>query len=127
MVQVNVTARHGDLATATQNKISQKLQKLSRFHDRISNIETLIDLAKQDKPSVEVIVAVAGAPDFVSRVTAENGNLIGGVESAMHKLEDQLKRHNEKRHSHRAPPLRELAAGEPDPVDPDDEADDDES
>lgn len=110
-MQVNVTARHGDLASTTQNKISQKLQKLSRFHDGISTIQTLIDLAKSDEPSVEVIVSVDGAQDFVSRTKAENGNLLGGVESAMHKLEEQLKKHNEKRHDHRAPPLREIASG----------------
>lgn len=118
-VQVNVTARHGDLAAATQEKISQKLQKLSRFHDRISTIETLIDLAKSDEPTVELIVAVAGASDFVSRVKAENGNLLGGVESAMQKLEEQLKKHKAKQRDHRSPPLRELAAGEE--VDQDDD------
>lgn len=123
-MQVNVTARHGDLASATQEKISQKLQKLSRFHDRISTIETLVDLAKSDEPTVEVIVAVDGASDFISRVIAENGNLLGGVESAMQKLEEQLKKHKEKRRDHRSPPLRELAAGETD--DPEEDFDGDE-
>lgn len=111
-MQVNVTARHGDLASATQDKITQKLQKLTRFHDRISTIETLIDLAKSDSPTVELIVSVDGAPNFVSHTKAENGNLLGGVESAMHKLEDQLKKHKEKQRDHRSPPLRELAANE---------------
>ena len=120
-MQVNVIARHGDLASATQDKITQKLQKLSRFHDRISTIKTLIDLAKSDTPTVELIVSVDGAPDFVSHTKAENGNLIGGIESAMHKLEDQLKKHKEKQRDHRAPPLRELAATE----DGDEEADED--
>ncbi len=126
-MQVNVTARHGDLAAGTQEKISQKLRKLSRFHDRISNIETLVDLAKRDKPTVEVIVTVAGAPDFVSRVDAVNGNLLGGVESAMNKLEEQLKKHNGKRHDHRAPPLRELTADDSDDLDPEDREDTEEN
>lgn len=122
-VQVNVTARHGDLASATQDKITQKLQKLSRFHDRIATIETLIDLAKSDSPTVELIVSVDGAPNFVSHTKAENGNLLGGVESAMHKLEDQLKKHKEKQRDHRSPPLREIATTEDDDEEAVDESD----
>ncbi len=125
-MQINVTARHGDLAPATQQRITEKLGKLSRFHDRISTIETLIDLAKSDEPTVELIVSVDGTSDFVARVIAENGKLVGGVESAMQKLEEQLKRHKEKQRDHRSPPLRELAAAEIIGPDDDDDLDLDE-
>ena len=116
-VQVNVIARHGDLADGTQQKIAQKLQKLSRFNDRISAVDVTIDLADAREPTVEVIVDVEKANDFIARVKTTNGNLIGAVEAASQKLQEQLKRYKEKKiDSHRipVPPGEEGAEGRED-------------
>ena len=107
-VQINVIARHGDLAGGTQQKITQKLQKLSRFNDRISTVNATIDLADSREPVVEVVVGVEKANDFVARVKTSDGNLLGAVEAASKKLQEQLKRYKEKKiDSHRVPVTRD--------------------
>ena len=107
-VQINVIARHGNLAGGTQSKITQKLQKLSRFNDRISAVNATIDLADAREPVVEVVVGVEKANDFVARVKTKDGNLLGAIEAASQKLQEQLKRYKEKKiDSHRVPVPRE--------------------
>lgn len=93
-MRINVSTRHGHLAAETQEKIGHKLEKLSRFHDRISSADVTIDLKEGGEPAVEVCVAVDGAPGFVSHTRGTN--LLGAVDGAVQKLEQQLRRHKEK-------------------------------
>ena len=107
-MQINVSARHGQLAEESQQKIAQKLKKLSRFSDRITAVDAMIDLAHSANPEVEIVARVEKSPDFVSRLTATNGNLLGAVEAALHKLQEQLKKHKQKRiDSNRVPAARD--------------------
>ena len=93
-MRISVSTRHGQLAQETQEKISQKLEKLGRFHDKISSAEVKIDLKEGKEPSVEVRVAVDRTSDFVSRTSGTN--LIGAGDGAVHKMEEQLKKHKKK-------------------------------
>ena len=56
-MQIQVQARHGSLADATRQKIADKVEKLGRFIERVSNIDVMVDLEKADQPIVEVVVA----------------------------------------------------------------------
>lgn len=93
-MQISVSTRHGHLAPETQEKIGHKLEKLGRFHDKISSAAVTIDLKEGKEPCVEVRLAVDGAANFVSHTSGTN--LLGAVEGAVHKLEEQLKRHKKK-------------------------------
>ena len=93
-VRVQVFIRHGHLGTDTQEKVKAKLEKLARFHDRISSVEATVDVADETCPQVEVSVVVEGVPPFVAR--AEGTQLLGAIETASHRLEEQLRRHKEK-------------------------------
>ena len=95
-MQVNISTRHGNLAAETQKRIEDKLRKLSRLSDRISSLDVTVDLDKADSPDVELLLSVDGASNFVSRAKGNNGKLIGAVEAALSKLEEQLKRYKEK-------------------------------
>lgn len=100
--------RHGHLAVETQEKIVQKLEKLSRYHDRIASANIIIDLQEGSETNVELMVAVEGAPEFVAH--ARGTNLLGAVEGAAHKLQHQLRRHKEKViDQHRDPVRRRLS------------------
>jgi putative sigma-54 modulation protein len=95
------------LATETQEKIIQKLEKLSRYNDRIATANVIVDLQEGGEPRVELQVAVRGAPDFVAQ--ARGTNLLGAVEGAAQKVEQQLRRHKEKViDQHRDPVRRRL-------------------
>lgn len=95
-MQVNISTRHGHLATETQKRIEDKLQKLTRFSDRISSLDVTVDLDKSDSPDVELLLHMDGTSNFVSKATGANGKLIGAVEAALQKLEEQVKRYKEK-------------------------------
>lgn len=100
-MQINISARHGDLSAATQEKISEKVGKLPKFFDRLTAIQVTVDLAHKDKPSVELRVTAEHAENFVA-VDAD-GNLLAALDSVIHKVEQQLRKHKEKITGHRTP------------------------
>jgi hypothetical protein len=65
-VQVNISARHGELSATTQEKISEKVRKLPKFFDRLTAIHVTVDLAHKEKPNVELRVTAEHAEDFVA-------------------------------------------------------------
>jgi putative sigma-54 modulation protein len=100
-VQVSISARHGHLAPATQEKISSKVEKLRKYHERTTAIQVTVDLEHRDSPSVEIKVSVEHTVDFVATETADN--VLAALDSALHKVETQLRKHREKQTGHRLP------------------------
>jgi ribosomal subunit interface protein len=95
-MRTNVAMRHGHLAADTQERIREKAQKVSRFHDRVSGIDITIDLEHADSPTVEFQVSVDGTNDFVAHTETQGGNLLGAVEATVQKIEQQLKKYKQK-------------------------------
>jgi ribosomal subunit interface protein len=115
-----VSTRHGHLAAETQEKIASKLDRLSRFHDRISSVDVTVDLEHIELPAVEVCVSVDGWSDVLSR--ASGPHLLGAVDGAVHKLEERLRRHKEKIIDQHRTARRRKHASQGQPVDQDVEA-----
>ena len=113
-MRINVATRHGQLASDTQEKIRDKAEKLGRHYDRVSEIDVTVDLGHSDSPTIEIQVSVDVARDFVAHTETQNGNLIGAVDGAVHKLEQQLRKYKRKvidqhrTNSHKHQPLPEL-------------------
>ena len=99
-MQINISARHGQLSTATQEKISEKVEKLRRFFDRVTAIQVTVNLEHRDSPDVEVKVSAERSEDFVATDTAPN--VMTALDRVLHKVEQQLRKHKEKRTGHRA-------------------------
>jgi len=98
-VQTNISTRHGQISTTTQEKITSKLEKLTRIYDRVNSAEVTIDLEQEDAPKVEITLSVIHGDGFVATVDPSNfnsGNLMGQIDKAVHKLETQLRKHKEK-------------------------------
>ncbi|MBN2022543.1 MAG: ribosome-associated translation inhibitor RaiA [Pirellulales bacterium] len=89
-----MTARHGALSAATQEKVTAKFEKLSRLFDRLSAITVTVDLEHRDTPVVDVKVSAEHKHDFVARDQADE--LMAAVDAVIHKLEQQLRKHKEK-------------------------------
>jgi putative sigma-54 modulation protein len=102
-VQVNISARHGSLSAETQEKIREKTEKLRRLFDRITAIAVTADLEHRDSPSVEMTVSVEHNSEFVA--TADASSLMAALDLAIHKVEQQLRKHKDKRRGHRSQPL----------------------
>ena len=106
-MQVNVSARHGHLSSATQNKITEKVSKLGRFFDRLTAIDVTVDLEHTEQPSVEIRASAEHTEDFVAREAS--GELFAGLDAVVHKLEQQLRKHKEKiQAGHRQPGRKQL-------------------
>lgn len=113
-MQISISTRHGHLSTGTQESITAKVEKLLRFNDRLSATEVIVDLARTEVPSVEFRVSVEKSEDFVA--TVEHESLMAAVDSCLHKIEQQLRKHKEKTVGHRGATGRRTLI-EPDEVD----------
>ena len=99
-MQVSVSARHGNLQPGDQQLIEEKAVKLRRLYDRVSAIEVTVDLKHLEKPSVEIQVSVEHADDCVA--SADSTTVIAALDTAIPKIEQQLRRLKEKKTGHRA-------------------------
>jgi putative sigma-54 modulation protein len=111
-VQINISARHGELSSATQEKITEKVGKLPRFFDRLTAIQVTVDMEHHDAPAVEVRVSAEHVEDFIA--TDSSSSVLAALDGVLHKLEKQLRKHKEKRTGHKATGLKHIEAP-PDP------------
>jgi len=93
-MQINISTRHGEISDATKEKITQKVEKLKRFFDRLTSIDVTVDLDKADEPNIEVAVRPEKRDDFVA--SYQSNDLFGAVDQVVAKLEQQIKKHKEK-------------------------------
>ena len=98
-VEIKVTARHGQLSDDIQETMKSKVAKLPKFFDRTTGIQVLADLEHSGTPKVEIIVSAEETNDFFASDTGSN--VIVALDSAISKIEQQLKKHKEKLTSHR--------------------------
>lgn len=105
-MQIKISARHGTLSEATQSRIREKVEKLTRFYERITAIEVTVDLEHRDTPTVDVRVLAEHKNDLVAHERAEE--LMIAVDAVIHKLEQQIRKHKEKiQDRHRGPSHRQ--------------------
>lgn len=93
-MQINITMRHGHLSESSQERVVTKVEKLNRIFDRLTSIEVVVDLKEPSKPRVDINVSAEHKHDFIAHDQADS--LLTAVESAVHKMEQQLRRYKEK-------------------------------
>ena len=65
-VQINISTRPGSVSDATRAKITEKVEKLTRYFDRLLAIDVTIDLERRDQPLVDLKVSAERKHDFVA-------------------------------------------------------------
>ena len=98
-MQVDISTRHGQISGATKEKINSKIEKLSRFQERLTAVNVIVDLSDDDA-HVEIMASVERATDFVSRATASN--LMKALDSALQKMQVQMRRHKDRLVEHKS-------------------------
>ena len=93
-MQIQISARHGSLSEATQEKVTAKVEKLTRLFERLTAIEVTVDLTRRDAPVVDVKVSAEHKHDFVA--SEQSDDLMVATDAVIHKLEQQLRRYKEK-------------------------------
>ena len=118
-MQISISTRHGQLSEASKAKLAAKAEKLNRFFDRLTAIELTVDLKDPQKPKVDLLVSAEHLQDLVAHEQAEN--LLSAVESAVQKIEQQLRKHKERIHERSRDPdakrAEPAAAAETDEID----------
>jgi len=88
------------LSAATQEKVTEKVQTIHKFFDRITGILVTADLEHTDQVSLELKVTAEHHDEFVA--VEEAATLMAALDGAIHKIDNQLRKHKEKLKEHRA-------------------------
>jgi putative sigma-54 modulation protein len=99
-VQTTISARHGHLSAATQEKIKEKVEVVRRFFDRVTAISVMADLEHQERAILELRVRAEHHDEFVA--IAEADTVFAALDGAVDKMENQLRRFKERLKEHRA-------------------------
>ena len=96
-MQVKIIGRHMSVTDPMKAYAEEKAQKLFRFFDRIQEIRVVLDF-EGGQPTVECLVDVERADDFVARETHQD--MYAAIDAVSDKLERQLKKHKERVKGH---------------------------
>ena len=90
---ITVTGRHMEVTPALKTFAEEKVNKLTKYYDRIQEIEVIFD-SQKDATSVEVIVNAEHKDMFIAREA--NGDAYASIDLCVGKLERQLTEHKKK-------------------------------
>ncbi len=97
-MQIMVTGRHVEVTDEVREYIRDKAGKLTRFYDRIHEIEVILD-HESDEFSAEMIVRADHRHTFVASDTGPDTFKL--IDAITDKLERQLKKLKEKKRNHK--------------------------
>lgn len=93
-MQIKISTRHGHLSDETQAKIKEKLEKLTRYYDRLSAIEVTVDLERRESPDVDLRVSAEHKHDFVAE--CRSMEVMASIDDVVEKMEQQLRKYKQK-------------------------------
>ncbi|MGH1472416.1 MAG: ribosome hibernation-promoting factor, HPF/YfiA family [Cellvibrionaceae bacterium] len=96
-MQINTSGHHLDLTPAIKDYVNNKLEKLERHNDRITNVNVILSVDKLEQKA-EATIHVNGKEIFAN---ASSEDLYAAIDSLTDKLDRQLIKHKEKLNSHR--------------------------
>lgn len=97
---VTISGRHMDVTEALKSYAELKTGKLTKYFDRIQEIEVVLD-ANKDGTRVEVIVNAEHNAMFIAH--HNEGDAYAGIDGCVDKLERQLTDHKEKLRNRKHP------------------------
>ena len=107
---VVVSSRHMEVTPPLKAFAEQKVSKLTRYYDRIQEIEVVIDAGK-DSTRVEVIVNAEHKNMFIAQV--DGTDAYAGIDQCVDKLERQLSDHKKKLRNRKHPDDSDGNGGRP--------------
>ena len=106
-MQIQVTGRHVQITDDVRDYVHNKLARLSRFYDRIHEVEVILD-HESEQFTAEMIVRAGRKHTFVARETGPDTFAL--VDLVIEKLERQLTRQKEKYRNRKHDGRTELAS-----------------
>lgn len=100
-MQLSITGHHIDVTDALKNYVTEKLQKLERHFDHITNVHVVLSVEKL-RHRAEATIHISGAEVFAD---SDCDDLYAAIDKLTDKLDRQVIKHKEKledRHHQRA-------------------------
>ena len=98
-----ITGKHIEITDAIREHAQEKVEKLPRYFDSITQIEVLVEGNEGGKQCVEVIVHAEHNDLLVAKEVGDD--VYACIDIAIHKLERQLRKAKEKQRSHKRAPV----------------------
>lgn len=95
-MQINITGHHIDVTEALRTKVTEKLAKLERHFDHVTNVHVILTVEKQVQKA-EATVHVSGSDLFAQH---ESEDMYASIDGLVDKLDRQVIKHKEKIGSH---------------------------
>lgn len=95
-MQLNITGHHVDITDSLQNYVENKLERLERHFDNVTNVHVILTVEKQ-RQKAEATIHISGADVFADAV---NSDMYASIDALIDKLDRQIKRHKEKMQDH---------------------------
>ena len=108
-MQVAITCRHGKISDGVRDQMSRKSEKLLTYFERVTAIGVTVDF-EGDRVKVEILVDTEHKHNFVAHDTGDD--VLPMFDSALHKMEQQIKKYKEKVQDHRRDRRLNDAVGE---------------
>ncbi|MBT8429582.1 MAG: ribosome-associated translation inhibitor RaiA [Gammaproteobacteria bacterium] len=96
-MQVNLTGHHVDITDALRAYVDEKIARLERHFDHVTNVHVILSVEKLSKKA-EATVHIAGADVFAD---STHEDMYAAIDSLVDKLDRQVLKHKEKIKKHR--------------------------
>jgi putative sigma-54 modulation protein len=91
-MQLNISGHHVDVTDALKSYVEEKLQKLERHYDHITNAHVVLTVEKM-RQRAEATVHISGAEVFAD---ADCDDMYAAIDKLTDKLDRQILKHKEK-------------------------------
>ena len=91
-MQLSISGRHIDVTEALKSYVTEKLQKLERHFDHITNVHVVLSVEKL-RQRAEATIHISGAEVFAE---SDCNDLYAAIDKLTDKLDRQILKHKEK-------------------------------
>jgi putative sigma-54 modulation protein len=96
-MQLNVTGHHIDMTDSLQNYVKDKMERLERHFDNVTNVHVVLSVEKL-RHKAEATIHISGADVYAD---SEEEDMYAAIDTLVDKLDRQIKKHKEKQTDHR--------------------------
>lgn len=95
-MQINLTGHHIDITDSLRNYVNEKMARLERHFDKVSDMHVILELEKL-RHKAEAKVNMSGNTVFADAV---EDDMYAAIDSLVDKLDRQVKKYKEKMTNH---------------------------
>ena len=95
-MELKLTGHHVEITPALRDYISNKLVRLERHFDNLTDVSCILSVEKLEHKA-EAKINVSGGTLFADSIA---GDMYAAIDSLIDKLDRQVKKHKEKRTNH---------------------------